>query len=121
MAQTGHSPQRLLAGLGGGHGRAEHQHQGHLHGESQQIPEAALLIAPLGDDLDGAHACGAHRANEYDQGQDDGKQERIRKPSVDYAHAAVGEFFEHSDTLLNNTFFDRDEGLAGALHRSVAV
>ena len=104
VAQTGHSAQRLFAGLGGGHGRAEDQHQGHLHGEGQQIPEAALLVAPLGDDLNGAHAGGAHGAHEYHEGQDDGEQECIRQPPVDYAHAAVGKFLEHSDTLLTTQF-----------------
>ena len=104
VAQTRHRAQRLLAGLGRGHGGAEDQHQRHLHGEGQQIPEAALLIAPLGDDLDGAHARGAHGAHKYHKRQDDGEQECIRQPPVDYAHTAVGKFFEHSDTLLTTQF-----------------
>ena len=107
MAESGHGAQRLLAGTGGGHSGAEHQHQRHLHGESQQIPEAALGIAPLGDDLDGAHAGGAHGGHEYDQGQDDGEQKRIRQPPVYDAHTSIGEFFEHNVTLLHYTQIGR--------------
>ena len=99
VAQTGGGPQGLFAGLGGGHGGAEHQHQGHLHGEAQQAPEA-LGIAPGVEDLQGAHLRGAHGADENDDAQDDGKQEGIRQPSVDHANAAVGEFLEHRLTLL---------------------
>ena len=105
VAQPCHGAQRLLAGLGGGHGGAEDQHQSHLHGERQQIPEAALLIAPLGDDVDGAHAGGAHGTDKHHEGQDNGKQECIRQPPVDDAHAAIGEFLEHNVTLLNYTHF----------------
>ena len=100
VAQAGHGPQSLLAGTGGGHGRTKHQHQSHLHGEGQQVPEASLGITPFCDDLNGAHARSAHGRHEYNQGQDDGEQERVGKPSVDDAHAAVCEFLKHSVTLL---------------------
>ena len=112
VAKACYGAQRLLTGLGGCHGGAEDQHQCHLHGERQQIPEAALLIAPLGDDRDGTHAGGAHRRHEDDEGQDDGEQERIRQPPVDDAHAAIGEFLEHNVTLLNIHIFSADTGPA---------
>ena len=99
VAQAGGGPQGLFAGLGGGHGGAEHQHQGHLHREAQQTPEA-LGVAPGVEHLQRAHLCGAHGADENDDAQDDGKQEGIRQPSVDHANAAVGEFLEHRLTLL---------------------
>ena len=99
VAQAGGSPQGLFAGLGSRHGGAEHQHQGHLHGEAQQAPEA-LGVAPGVEHLQGAHLGGAHGADENDDAQDDGKQERIRQPPVDHANAAVGEFLEHRLTLL---------------------
>ena len=99
VAHTGHEPQRLLAGLGGSHGGAEHQHQSHLHGEGQQAPEAAGG-APGVEHLQRPHLGGDHREHIHDDGQDDCKQERIRQPPVDHANAAIGEFLKHRFTLL---------------------
>ena len=94
VAQAGGEPQRLLAGPGGCHGTAQHQHQRHLHGEGQQIPEAAGGTPGI-QNLQRAHLGGDHRKDIDDDGQNDREQEGIGQPSVDHAHAAVGKFLEH--------------------------
>ena len=95
LGDRGNGPQKTLADLGGGHGGAEDQHQGHLHGERQQAPEA-LGITPGVDQLKGGLLCPDHGPHKGHNGQDDGEQEGIRQPSIDYAYAAVCEFLEHT-------------------------
>ena len=98
VSKTCQSTQRLLAGLGRGHGRAQHQHQCHLHREAQQRPEAGGGT-PSADHVDGAETRGEHGGDKDHDGQDDGEQERIRQPSVDYANAAIDDFLKHENSL----------------------
>lgn len=81
LGQTSNGAQDLLADLGGGQGGAQHQHQGHLHGECQQVPHTELGIAlasPSPDHINWTHSGADHSGDEHHNGQDDGEQERIR-------------------------------------------
>ena len=101
VSQGGNRCQRLLARLGGGHGGAQHQHQGHLHGEGQQAPEAILdfALAPPGPhQFQGPLLRTDHGSDKDHDGQDDGEQEWIRKPPVHNLYAAIGKAFEHETT-----------------------
>jgi rubrerythrin len=80
---------------------AQHQHQGHLHGEGQQAPEAILdfALAPPGPhQFQGTLLRTDHGSDKDHDGQDDGEQEWIRKPPVHNLHAAIGKAFEHETT-----------------------
>ena len=55
------------------------QHQGHLHGKSQQIPHAT---APMFDDLDGGLMADRHGQTGGHKGEDDCKNERFGQPTL---------------------------------------
>ena len=98
FGHTGDRGEDLLADLGGGQGRTQHQHQGHLHGEAQQAPHtiaSGALASPGPDQLNGVLPSADHSGDEHHNGQDDGEQERIREPAVHDPNAAVGKLFQH--------------------------
>ena len=73
--------------------RAAHQHQGHLHGKSQQRPYA---VAPVVDDFEGRLVTHWHRHNHGDQGQNDSKNERLREIFLYELDAAPDDLLEHN-------------------------
>ena len=95
FGQAGNGAQRPFADLGGSHGGTQHQHQRHLHGERQQAPEP-LGVAPGVDQRHRPLLRADHGGDEHHDRQDNGEQERVRQPPVDYAHTAIGKFFEHN-------------------------
>ena len=108
LGGRGDSAQEPLKDLGGGHGGAQHQNQGHLHREGQQIPETAG-VAPRLDHGDRALLCTEHCGDIHNDAQDDGEQERVRQPPVDYAHAAIGKFFEHAFPSLQYSIVNKPQ------------
>ncbi len=98
LGQTGDGAENFLTDVGGGQGGAQHQHQGHLHGEAQQAPHTvagAALAGPGPDQFDGVLPGAGHGGDKHHDGQDDGEQERVGQPAVHNPHTAVGKLFQH--------------------------
>nr|WP_245968485.1 hypothetical protein [Salinisphaera halophila] len=80
-----------------GDGEAGDQHQRHLHGKAEQVPEAVL---PEAEHRDRAVALKDHARGEHHQRDDEYQDQWIGQIAVEYADTAAGECTEHGGIPL---------------------